>query len=160
MRPSKGRPIALRIDPPIALGALDLGRLAADLLVDALAQHSGHLGPGDAERAHAALGHDPARLGKRDDLRYRGIDALRKVPQPLPPATPARRDLSTCREELQHLRHVAVAGPAARLPGHDARVRDVAGLQRVSTLAAEWRTSRRKASLTSSQRPAAGPGTE
>src|SRR5215210_658241 len=118
-----------RVDDPSAGGSLDLGGLALDLLVVALPGHAEHLGARDSQRSQPAHREDPAGLAQRDGLHGR-IDTLGEIPQPLPANATRDRHLPTRVEELEHLGDVAVAGPAARLPGHHARIRYVARRQR------------------------------
>ncbi len=99
------------------------------LFVVPLACDADHLGPRDSQPAHSALGLDPARFRERDSLHPR-VHTLGEIPQPLPADAAGDRDLASGVEELEHLRDVAVAGPAARLPRNDARVRHVARHQR------------------------------
>ena len=114
------------VDAPLALRALDDGRLAGLADVDRLDRHGGRLLPGDPERGEPPLVPDPVRLvdGRDDDVGR--VHARGDVPQPLPSETPGDRDLAAHHQELEHLGDVAVVRPAGRGPRHHARVRDVA----------------------------------
>ena len=84
-----------RVDHPAARGSLDLGGLSGDLFVVPFPRDTDHLGPGDAECAQSSRCHDAAGLVQRDDLGDGGVDALGEIPEPLPSATPSRRNLAT-----------------------------------------------------------------
>ena len=120
----------LGVDAPGAADALDRRRLAG--LADGVRvdRHGGPRRAGDAQRAQPPLVADPARLVGRDDGRVGRVHPLREVPEALPPDPRRDRDLPAQRQDLEHLGHVAVVGPARRRPRDGARVRDVARQQR------------------------------
>ena len=119
-----------RVDDPAARGSLDLGRFSLDLLHVPLPADADHLGPGDAQGAKPPHRKDPAGVRQRDHFGHRRVDALGKIPQPLPADAAGNRHLAARVEELQQLGDVAVAGPAGRLPRHHAGVGNVARHQR------------------------------
>ena len=131
VRPSKSVAERGGVDAPLALGALDHGRLAGLADVDRLDRHrrSSSAGRCRARRAAARSSTRRRLLDRRDDDVGR-VDALGQVPQPLAPDAPGDRDLAAHHQELQHLGDVAVVRPPGRRPRHDARVRDVARGQR------------------------------
>ena len=69
-----------RVDAPLALHALDDGRLPRLADVDRLHRHRPRLRPRDAEGREPALVPDPLRLLDRRDLDVGRIDALGQVP--------------------------------------------------------------------------------
>jgi hypothetical protein len=113
------------VDPPFALRALDHGRFTGVADVDRLDRHRGGLLPGDAERGAPPLVLDPGRLLDRRNDDVGRVHVLGEVPQALPPDAAGDCDLAAHRQELQHLRDVAVVRPAGRSPRHDTRVRDI-----------------------------------
>jgi hypothetical protein len=125
VRPSKSSPSAAGSNAPLALDALDHGRLAGLADVDRLDRHLRALPPGDAERGEPSLVLHAACLVSRRDDDVGRVDALGQVPQPFAPDAPLDRDLAEHQQELQHLGHVAVVRPPARGQRHDAGVRDV-----------------------------------
>ena len=120
----------LGVDPPLPADALDDRGLARVADVDGLHRHRPGRRARDAHRPQPALVASPQGLVGRDRLEVGRVDALGEVPEPLAPAPRAHRDLALQHEELEHLRHVPVAGPAARRPRHLARVGHVAGEER------------------------------
>jgi hypothetical protein len=127
------RPVErLGIDAPPARDALDHRGLARVADVDGLHRHRRAPRPRDPERAQAPRVADRQRLLARDDRGVRWVDALREVPQSLPPPAAGHRDLAAHGQKLEHLRHVAVVRPARRRPRLDVGVRDVAGDQRAA----------------------------
>jgi hypothetical protein len=114
------------VDPPLALGAFDHGRLAGLADVDRLDRHRRALRPGDSERPQPPLIFGPAGLVDGRNRHVGRIHPLGQVPQSFPPEPPGDRDLGAHHQELQRLGDVALVGPAGRGPRHHGRVGDVA----------------------------------
>ncbi|WP_344942324.1 hypothetical protein [Terrabacter ginsenosidimutans] len=131
------------MDAPRARHPFDLGGLAGVTDVGALARHDGAGGARDAEGGEAALVAVGEGLLERERRQAGRIDAVRQVEVALAALAPGDGDLAAQGEGLEHLRDVAVVGPAGRRPRDDARVRDVArqqrpvGLERGEDVAAE-----------------------
>ena len=85
-----------------------------------------------------------------------GYTRSAQVPEPLAAGATRDRDLAAHHQALEHLRHVAAVRPAARLPRHDARVRDVARSSGPEA-PSRSRTSRRNESLSRRARRASAP---
>src|SRR5205085_4877811 len=81
-----------RVDAPLAFHSLDDGRLAGLADVDRLHRHRSRLRPRDSERREPPLILQALRLLGRWDLDTGRIDALRQIPEPLPPHASRARD--------------------------------------------------------------------
>src|SRR5262249_43606154 len=79
----------------------------------------------DAERSEALVGQPPLRLGQRYRLRL-GIPTLGEVPETLSPAPADDGDVSAPVEDVEHHADVTASVPAARLPGSDRMVVELA----------------------------------
>jgi hypothetical protein len=130
------QPGVCRVDPPRALEAVDDGLLAGGAGVRLLTRMDRARGPGDAQRLEAAL---LAKAARRLEIHRRQVgwvDALGEVPVSLAALAARDRDLARPGEAFEHLRDVAVVGPARRRPRHGARVGDVSRKQRAGLLQA------------------------
>ena len=128
-RPANGWPELGRVDPPDPLDPLDHGRLAGLGHVGWLDRAHRPAGAGDAQRGQPALVADAPGLAGRDHRVVR-VDPFGQVPEPVAAAAARHRDLAAQHHVLEHLGDVAVVGPAGRLPGHRAQVRELPGRQR------------------------------
>src|SRR5262249_48696515 len=79
------------------------------------------------------VGQPPLRLGQRHRLRL-GIPTLGEVPETLSPSPADDGDVSAPVEDVEHHADVTASVPAARLPGSDRMVGELAVEQRASSL--------------------------